>query len=371
MRRIKVWMLIVATGFLLLSGCSKKEATYEVNEVNGIRVTENTGVPADSTFKIELREVAFIQNDAEDDPERYFNQPTVVDFDKAGNIYILDRSKYMIFKYDPKGSFIKSFGQHGQGPGEFIQPGAMIVRKDTLYVTEISSYKISKFNLDGQFLGDKKYPDIHNFPMLPSKFGENYITVFGATKNIVTDEGKQISIKESSLYDHNFDFIKNLHILEYEPTAEDAEFDPTEKGIQAAATYINAYVYEHSKTQYKIDVYDFIGNKVREIRKYYSKIKTPLDFHKKNEEIWAKRGRKYRSEFRNSIYQLRTDKYNRLWASGPSNKEEDGYYFDIFENDIFINRVKPVMEEGYGLLFVADKIIGYNSNENKIKIYEY
>jgi hypothetical protein len=364
------YLVILSVSFVLIS-CTKKESTYRVSEVNGIRITENTGVPADSTFKIELREVAFIGNDAETDPEKSFNQASFLDFDNVGNIYILDRTKYMIFKYDPKGSFVKSFGRQGQGPGEFIVPGIINVRKDTLYVTDVDSYKISKFNLDGEFLGDKKYPDIHNFPMLPSKFGENFITVFGATKSIVTDEGKRTNIKETSLYDHNFDFIKNLHILEYEPPAEDAEFDPTEKGIQAAASDINAYVYEHSKTQYKIDVYDINGNKVREIRKYYSRIKTPSDFHKKYEEIWAKQGRKFKSEFRNSIYQLRTDKYNRLWVSGPTNKEEEGNYYDIFENDVFINRVKPVMEEGYGVLFVDEKIIGYNGSENKIKIYEY
>lgn len=364
------FMIICIVSLIILS-CSKKESTYSVSEMNGIKITQNTGVPADSTFRIELKEVGFIENDSEADPERYFTQPTIVDFDKAGNIYILDRTKYMIFKYDPKGSFIKSFGRQGQGPGEFIQPGTIIVREDTLYVTEIRSYKISKFNLDGEFLGDKKFPDIHNFPMLPSKFGENYITVFGATKSIVTDEGKRTNIKETSLYDHNFDFIKNLHILEYEPPALEAEFDPSEKGIQAAASDTNAYVYEHSKTQYKIDVYDISGNKIREIRKYYSRIKTPLDFQKKYEEIWAKQGRKYKSEFRNSIYQLRTDKYNRLWVSGPTNKEEEGNNYDIFENDIFINRVKPVMEEGYGVLFVGDKIIGYNGTNNNIKIYEY
>jgi len=363
--------MVICMAALIILSCSKKESTYSVSEMNGIKITQNTGVPADSTFKIELKEVGFIENDSEADPEKCFNQASYINFDEKGNLFVFDRIKYKVFKYDPKGSFIKSYGRQGQCPGEFIQPGTMIVRRDTLYVTDVSSYKISKFNLDGEFLGDKKYPNLHNFPMIPAKFGENYITVFGATKSIVTDEGKRTNIKETSLYDNNFDFIKNLHILEYEPPAEDAEFDPSEKGIQAAASDTNAYVYEHSKTQYKIDVYDINGNKVREIRKYYSRIKTPEDEHKRTEEIWAKRGRKYKSEFRNSIYQLRTDKYKRLWVSGPTNKEEKGNNYDIFENDIFINRVKPVMEEGYGVLFVGDKIIGYNGSENKIKIYEY
>lgn len=362
--------LLFISFFILIFSCSKKESTYEVSEVNGIRVTRNTGVPADSTFKIELREVGFIDNDAETDPEKSFSNQILWDFDKAGNIYILDRIKYKVFKYDPKGSFIKSFGRQGHGPGEFIQPGTINVRKDTLYVTEIRSYKISKFNLDGEFIEDKKYPDIQNFPFAPSKFGKNYIT-FGATKNTVTDEGKKIRSYETSLYDRNFDFIKNLHIIEFEPPAEGVEYDPSEKGIKAAASDINAYVYEHSKTQYKIDVYEINGNKVREIWKRHARVRRPEEEHIKNVETWAKWGIKYKSEFINSIYQLRTDKYNRLWVSGPANKEEEGQYYDIFENDIFINRIKPVMEEGYGMLFLGDKIIGYNSNENKIKIYEY
>ena len=363
--------LVILSAILFVVSCSKKESTYKVRDLNGIRITQNTGVPADSTFRIEFREVGFIDYDAETDPEKSFRQASSVDIADNGDIFVLDRTKYMIFKYDSKGSFIKSFGRQGSGPGEFIQqPFTINVRKDTLYVTEMSNYKISKFNLDGEFLEDKKYPSIHNFPLTPSKFGENYIT-FGAIKGFVTNEGKKIRSYETSLYNHNFDFIKNLHIIEYEPPAEDAEFDPSEKGIKAAASDINAYIYEHSKTEYKIDVYDINGNKVREIRKYHARIKIPQDAQKKSEEIWAKRGRKFKAEFRNSIYNLYADKYNRLWVSGPANKEEEGNNYDIFEDDIFINRVKLELEEGYSLKFVGDKIIGYNRSENKMKIYEY
>ncbi|MGD9707703.1 MAG: 6-bladed beta-propeller [Candidatus Delongbacteria bacterium] len=369
MKSMKVWLFVIAAGTLLLSGCTKKEATYAVSEVNGIRITQNTGVPADSTYKVVPKELYTIKNDDEN-PDNCFRQASSVDLDESGNLYVFDRKSFKVFKYDPAGKLLKVFGGQGQGPGEFIQPGTINVRKDTLYVTEIRSYKISKFNLDGEFIEDKKYPDIQNFPIAPAKFGENYIT-FGATKNTVTDEGKEIRSYETSLYDHNFDFIKNLHIIEFEPPAEGVEYDPSEKGIKAAASDINAYVYEHSKTQYKIDVYEINGNKVREIWKRHARVRRPEEEQIKNVETWAKWDIKYKSEFINSIYQLRTDKYNRLWVSGPTNKEEEGFYYDIFENDIFINRIMLDIDEGYSLNFVGDKIVGVNYSENKIKIYEY
>ena len=61
---------IICSSLLIMSGCTKKESTYKQYDLNGIMITENTGVPADSTFKIELREVAYIDNGAETDPER-------------------------------------------------------------------------------------------------------------------------------------------------------------------------------------------------------------------------------------------------------------------------------------------------------------
>ncbi|HAQ61866.1 TPA: hypothetical protein DCR49_07710, partial [Candidatus Delongbacteria bacterium] len=55
-RSIFIALMII----LIISGCTKKVATYEQVVENGIRITKNTGVPADSTFKIELKEVGFI-----------------------------------------------------------------------------------------------------------------------------------------------------------------------------------------------------------------------------------------------------------------------------------------------------------------------
>jgi len=363
------FMVICMVALIILS-CAKKEVkTYEQSIVNGIKITESSTTPADSTFKIVLKEVAEISNDDDEHPENCFNQANSMDIDDQGNLFVLDRTKYKVFKYDIAGKFQKSFGGHGPGPGEFIQPGTINIRKDTLYITDFNGFKILKLNLEGEYISCKKYEGMTNFPFSPSKFGENYIT-FGATKNIVTD-GKKMTSKDTSLYDRNFNFIKNLVTIEYEPAANEVAFDPSENGLLAAASEIDAYVYESSKTTYKIDVYDKKGDKVREIRRKYMRVKTTEDQLQKIQEMWEKYGRKIKQEYKNSIYSLRADKKNRLWVGSPLAENEEGIHFDVFENDIFINRIKLELDKDYTLNFVGDKIVGVNYDENKIKIYEY
>ena len=104
MKKLKLMVVIVI--LFAIYSCAKNESTYTVREVNGIRVTRNTGVPADSTFNVVLREVASIENDNETYPERSFRQAGNMDFDDQGNLFVFDRTKYKVFKYDSKGKFI-------------------------------------------------------------------------------------------------------------------------------------------------------------------------------------------------------------------------------------------------------------------------
>ena len=68
---------------------------------------------------------------------------------------------------------------------------------------------------------------------------------------------------------------------------------------------------------------------------------------------------------------MQIDKYDRLLVNSSVKKEEEGQYFDVFENDVFQKRIKIEIEDGYTPQFVEDKIIGINSENNNIKIYDY
>ncbi|MCX6575506.1 MAG: 6-bladed beta-propeller, partial [Candidatus Aminicenantes bacterium] len=68
------------------------------------------------------------------------------------NFYVLDRLEHKVFKFSPQGRLLLTFGQKGQGPGDFQSPaGIVFTSKGELAVLEDLSY-ISLFKTDGTFI---------------------------------------------------------------------------------------------------------------------------------------------------------------------------------------------------------------------------
>ncbi|MDH7513415.1 MAG: 6-bladed beta-propeller [Clostridiales bacterium] len=79
--------------------------------------------------------------------------PTDVDADGAGNIYILDRTAVNIKVFDRQGKFIRAIGKKGQGPGEFQNPSDFhVTSKEEILVCDSPSRRLLLFKLDGEFL---------------------------------------------------------------------------------------------------------------------------------------------------------------------------------------------------------------------------
>ena len=49
------------------------------------------------------------------------------------------------------GSFLRSFGQYGSGPGELNRPVGILVHNEHVYITEVASLCISVFTTSGEF----------------------------------------------------------------------------------------------------------------------------------------------------------------------------------------------------------------------------
>jgi 6-bladed beta-propeller len=75
----------------------------------------------------------------------------VVDFDQAGNLYILDTWESRFWVFDHQGRLVRSFGRPGQGPKEFFRPSMFFIRGDRIYVRHnFSDIKI--VDLAGEFV---------------------------------------------------------------------------------------------------------------------------------------------------------------------------------------------------------------------------
>jgi hypothetical protein len=83
-----------------------------------------------------------------------FRQPTDVAWDSAGNIYISDGYiNSRVAKYDKNGSWVKSWGEPGTGPGQFRLPHSIAIDKDNnVYVGDRTNHRIQVFDTDGKFL---------------------------------------------------------------------------------------------------------------------------------------------------------------------------------------------------------------------------
>ena len=70
-----------------------------------------------------------------------------------GSIFIAGSRQHKVFKFDPRGNLVKTFGQKGQGPGDFNSPDNLSVLDGKYLVVGqyATDRKISLFDLDGNF----------------------------------------------------------------------------------------------------------------------------------------------------------------------------------------------------------------------------
>jgi len=83
-----------------------------------------------------------------------FNQPTDIAWNAAGEMFISDGYiNSRVAKYDRNGAWVKSWGEPGQGPGQFKLPHAIAVdAQGQVYVADRANARIQVFDSDGKFL---------------------------------------------------------------------------------------------------------------------------------------------------------------------------------------------------------------------------
>jgi streptogramin lyase len=83
-----------------------------------------------------------------------FRQVTDVAWDKAGNTFISDGYiNSRVAKVDKDGNWLKSWGDRGSGPGQFITPHSIATdAQGNVYVADRGNHRIQVFDGDGKFL---------------------------------------------------------------------------------------------------------------------------------------------------------------------------------------------------------------------------
>lgn len=106
-------------------------------------VPSDTGCPEDGNYK----------NVTHGGPP--FNRPTRLVIDHDGFIYITDGyHNARVHKFKKDGTLVKSWGEPGEGPGQFNLPhGIGIDSKNRLYVADRQNHRVQIFTTEGEYLG--------------------------------------------------------------------------------------------------------------------------------------------------------------------------------------------------------------------------
>ncbi len=92
--------------------------------------------------------------EVEDSDENYmFYLPSKIIGDSEGDLYVLDTGNHRVQKYGKDLEYILTFGNRGQGPGEFIYPSHIEVDPEgNIDVYDASNGRIEKFTPEGDYI---------------------------------------------------------------------------------------------------------------------------------------------------------------------------------------------------------------------------
>ena len=156
--RASAFAVLAIGATLAVSACdgSERSATWGGTVVDsaGVQIVLNPEVGLWSTEnRWRVREELRIGSFGED-PDYQFAQVGSIALTERGHLLVVDRQTREIREFTGSGEFVRSFGEPGQGPGEFGQGVAdvLVVRGDTVLVPDPRSQRIHRFGPDGRFL---------------------------------------------------------------------------------------------------------------------------------------------------------------------------------------------------------------------------
>jgi len=154
MKRLIFVIPIAAVISILLIVCSSDSSIdtslFTVEEIDGVRHVHNHASQLGDTPGVKLEPIGKIGKlEGEKEKDILYDRVDAARLSN-GDILILERRGCIVKRYNKDYEYISSFGQKGQGPGDFLSPFCLRLNigRNKLYVADS---KISMFSIDGSF----------------------------------------------------------------------------------------------------------------------------------------------------------------------------------------------------------------------------
>ena len=172
---------------LLIVGCNKSSldtSLFTVEVIDDVRYVHNHASQFGNTSDVKLELLGQIGKlEGVEEKDILYNPVDAVRLSN-GDILILEGNGCTVKRYNKDHEFVSSFGQRGQGPGDFLDPYflRLSVNKNKIYVADS---KISVFSLDGSFQDSFKPTYIALFGSLGAQYKRSGMAVLSGSHVIL------------------------------------------------------------------------------------------------------------------------------------------------------------------------------------------
>jgi len=348
--------------------CSPKSDQVERHFEEGVEVVINHLEP----YKIK-GELAFLTLEKEftidfsDEEIGKMGIADATDFevDSEGNIFFFYSNKEgnLIFKFDPQGNYLDSFGTKGQGPGEMqwiIWTGCN--SHDNLIVSDNGNRKILVFSNDGSLDKEIRYPSKVDllYPLENGNF-------FGLWDKRPPPSDKYMYVWVFSLYNPEFDEIKLLdsqNVYDFNTQGY--------RGVNARPFFrsriLNNNIYISCEDRgYEILKFDLEGNLIQKIRKEYKPVPVSDELIQEKKKQYEEYGMKvWFPKFWLPMGDFFVDDEGRIFVMTFERGENPGeHVFDIFNPEgVFIGR------KAMNILTLGDAYVCAKSKRERLYCFQ-
>lgn len=146
---------------LALGSCSESSRSdpsrFEITTTDGVRTVVSTGGPRYEEELFEYEHILTLDQDPAVE-EALLTRPTSFVMDGSGHYHVLDQRGCRIAEFRPDGSYLRSYGRQGSGPGEFRTPRLVGMFDDVLTIFDMSFQRTLRFGQGGQLLSMRAVP---------------------------------------------------------------------------------------------------------------------------------------------------------------------------------------------------------------------
>jgi hypothetical protein len=348
--------------------CSPKSEQIEKYIEDGIEVVINhlepyniKGEPATLTLKKKYS----IDFSRDDIGELGIAASLDFEVDSEGNLYFFyaDKKGNLIFKFDPQGNYLNSFGTKGQGPGEMqwiVWTG--IDSQDNLIVSDNGNRKILVFSNDGSLVKEIRYPSKVGllYPLENGNF-------FGLWDKHPAPSNKYMYVWAFSLYNPEFEEIKLLD------TQNVYDFNTLgDRGVNARPFFRsrihNNNIYISCEDRgYEILKFNLEGDLLQKIRKEYKPVEVSDEVIQEKKRQYEEYGMKvWFPRFWLPMCDFFLDDEGRIFVMTFERGGNPGeHIFDIFNSEgVFIGR------KAMNILTLGDAYVCAKSRKERLYCFQ-